>query len=117
MLSAFIHYAGIIFYGIFASGELQPWADPKVEEERQWNQLNEAVPVTKYSVSCFWLFYGWLLVLVLFKAQPNGLMQRQLSGGVTNYGAAMETALPPMTPSEVGPKFSVDILINRFFLG
>ncbi|XP_066141415.1 vesicular glutamate transporter 1 [Euwallacea fornicatus] len=81
ILSAFIHYAGIIFYGIFASGELQPWADPKAEEERQWNQMNESVPVTKYA------------------AQPNGLMQRRPSGGMTNYGAAMETALPPSKAS------------------
>lgn len=36
---------------------------------------------------------------MVFKAQPNGL-----SGGVTNYGAAMETALPPMAPSEVAPR-------------
>ncbi|ENN70734.1 hypothetical protein YQE_12564, partial [Dendroctonus ponderosae] len=51
ILSAFIHYAGIIFYGIFASGELQPWADPTAEEEKQWNQMNETVPVNKYTVS------------------------------------------------------------------
>ncbi|XP_048526375.1 vesicular glutamate transporter 1 [Dendroctonus ponderosae] len=77
ILSAFIHYAGIIFYGIFASGELQPWADPTAEEEKQWNQMNETVPVNKYT------------------SQSNGLLQRQPSGGVTNYGSHMETALPP----------------------
>ncbi|XP_044749303.1 vesicular glutamate transporter 1 isoform X1 [Coccinella septempunctata] len=41
ILSAFIHYAGVIFYGIFASGELQEWADPTAEEEKQWNQMAE----------------------------------------------------------------------------
>jgi hypothetical protein len=45
ILSAMIHYAGIIFYAVFASGELQDWADPRVEEEKQWNPMNEAVPV------------------------------------------------------------------------
>ncbi|ERL93780.1 hypothetical protein D910_11066 [Dendroctonus ponderosae] len=28
-------------------------------------------------------------------SQSNGLLQRQPSGGVTNYGSHMETALPP----------------------
>ncbi|CAH1127375.1 unnamed protein product [Ceutorhynchus assimilis] len=79
ILSAFIHYGGIIFYGIFASGELQPWADPTVEEEKQWNQMNETVPVAKYT-------------------NPQ-------NGGLTNYGAAMETSLerpvvpPPRPPA------------------
>ncbi|KAL1509037.1 hypothetical protein ABEB36_003842 [Hypothenemus hampei] len=78
IVSAFIHYAGITFYALFASGELQPWADQAVEEEKQWNQMNESMPVTKYST------------------QSNGLMQQhQSGGGITNYGAAMETALPP----------------------
>lgn len=47
IISAFIHYCGIIFYAIFASGELQPWADPKAEDEKQWNQMNESMPVKK----------------------------------------------------------------------
>lgn len=28
LIAAIIHYLGIIFYGIFASGEKQPWANP-----------------------------------------------------------------------------------------
>lgn len=28
LIAALIHYVGIVFYGIFASGEKQPWADP-----------------------------------------------------------------------------------------
>lgn len=50
VLSACIHYAGVIFYAIFASGELQPWADPKAEEEKQWNQLNETYSIRKKSI-------------------------------------------------------------------
>lgn len=26
--AGFIHFCGVIFYGIFASGELQPWGEP-----------------------------------------------------------------------------------------
>lgn len=32
LIASLIHFAGVIFYGIFASGEKQPWADPKDEE-------------------------------------------------------------------------------------
>ncbi|BFZ15917.1 hypothetical protein BsWGS_18955 [Bradybaena similaris] len=32
LIASFIHFAGVIFYGTFASGEKQPWADPPVEE-------------------------------------------------------------------------------------
>lgn len=39
ILAAVIHYVGVIFYGIFASGELQPWAEPKVEEDQQMNEV------------------------------------------------------------------------------
>lgn len=28
---------GITFYGIFASGELQPWAEPVVQEKAVWS--------------------------------------------------------------------------------
>ncbi|KAJ8976161.1 hypothetical protein NQ317_002049 [Molorchus minor] len=73
IISATIHYAGIIFYAIFASGELQPWADPKADEDKHWNQMNEAMPVKKASLS-------------------NGLLQRPPNSDVANYGA-METPL------------------------
>ncbi len=33
LIASLIHFAGVIFYGIFASGEKQPWADPKDESE------------------------------------------------------------------------------------
>lgn len=32
LIASLIHFAGVIFYGIFASGEKQPWADPPGEE-------------------------------------------------------------------------------------
>jgi hypothetical protein len=31
LIASLIHFGGVIFYGIFASGEKQPWADPKEE--------------------------------------------------------------------------------------
>lgn len=32
---------GVTFYGIFCSGELQPWADPTLEEQKRWNPMDE----------------------------------------------------------------------------
>ncbi|GCB75520.1 hypothetical protein scyTo_0017355 [Scyliorhinus torazame] len=29
LIASLVHYAGVIFYGIFASGEKQPWAEPE----------------------------------------------------------------------------------------
>ncbi|XP_019877984.2 vesicular glutamate transporter 1 [Aethina tumida] len=78
IISAVIHYLGIIFYAIFASGELQPWADSKAEEEKQWNQMNEAPMKPSPSKS-------------------NGLLHRQLSGAAAGYGT-VETALPARPP-------------------
>uniref|UniRef100_A0A6P7FDR5 Vesicular glutamate transporter 1 n=1 Tax=Diabrotica virgifera virgifera TaxID=50390 RepID=A0A6P7FDR5_DIAVI len=77
IISALVHYSGILFYGLFASGELQEWADPKFEEEKQWNQMNEAMPIKK-------------------PPPQNGLVQRQ-SSNASNYGS-VETPLPPRPP-------------------
>jgi len=30
---------GITFYGIFASGDLQPWAEPTLEEQKAWDPM------------------------------------------------------------------------------
>ncbi|KAI1721070.1 major facilitator superfamily domain-containing protein [Ditylenchus destructor] len=39
LLASLIHFTGITFYAVYASGELQDWAEPK-EEEEPWNQAN-----------------------------------------------------------------------------
>ena len=33
LIASLVHFSGVAFYGIFASGEKQPWADPPVEKE------------------------------------------------------------------------------------
>lgn len=33
LTASLIHFAGVIFYAIFASGEKQPWADPPPDED------------------------------------------------------------------------------------
>ncbi|KAF8796316.1 Vesicular glutamate transporter 3 like protein [Argiope bruennichi] len=43
LIASLIHFAGVIFYGLFASGEKQPWAEPPDEdnpdEGPSWNPL------------------------------------------------------------------------------
>lgn len=34
LIASLIHFIGVIFYGIFASGEKQPWADPPTSEDK-----------------------------------------------------------------------------------
>nr|XP_031846205.1 vesicular glutamate transporter 1 isoform X2 [Nomia melanderi] len=41
IMAACVHIFGVTFYAIFCSGELQPWADPSVEEQKSWNAMDE----------------------------------------------------------------------------
>jgi len=34
LIASLIHFGGVIFYGLFASGEKQPWAEPTSNNER-----------------------------------------------------------------------------------
>lgn len=36
MMAAIVHLCGCTFYAVFASGELQPWAEPTAEEQESW---------------------------------------------------------------------------------
>jgi hypothetical protein len=37
-----IHFGGVAFYAMFASGELQPWAEPVPEETDDYPKKDEA---------------------------------------------------------------------------
>ncbi|GFQ99874.1 vesicular glutamate transporter 2.2 [Trichonephila clavata] len=43
LIASIIHFAGVVFYAIFASGEKQPWAEPpdddNPDEGPSWNPL------------------------------------------------------------------------------
>lgn len=42
IMAAVVHFFGVTFYAVFASGELQPWAEPSAEEKKKvWNPLEE----------------------------------------------------------------------------
>lgn len=57
LIAALIHFAGVIFYAIFASGEKQPWADPP-------SAINNET----------------------WKPPMNGDTTASLDGGMTSYG-------------------------------
>ncbi|EEB20314.1 conserved hypothetical protein [Pediculus humanus corporis] len=38
ILAATVHFVGVTFYAIFASGELQPWAEPTPEQLKAWEE-------------------------------------------------------------------------------
>ncbi|KAM9301610.1 vesicular glutamate transporter 2 [Gastrophryne carolinensis] len=41
LIAALVHYGGVIFYGIFASGDKQPWADPEQTSEEKCGFIHE----------------------------------------------------------------------------
>nr|CAG4647849.1 EOG090X04X8 [Moina brachiata]SVE92971.1 EOG090X04X8 [Moina brachiata] len=43
IIAAVIHFLGVAFYGVFASGELQPWAE-QIEEEHDKAPLSASAP-------------------------------------------------------------------------
>ena len=46
ILAACVHIFGVTFYGFFCSGELQPWADPSLEEQKTFamDEFGQAKP-------------------------------------------------------------------------
>lgn len=41
LIAALVHYGGVVFYAIFASGEKQPWADPEETSEEKCGFIHE----------------------------------------------------------------------------
>jgi hypothetical protein len=52
LIASIIHFFGVIFYAIFASGEKQPWADPKEEIQTQNGNLKGK----NYSCNFYYLY-------------------------------------------------------------
>lgn len=51
-IAALVHLFGITFYGIFASGELQPWAEPPAQEQTVWSPSKEGYPTAETTFVC-----------------------------------------------------------------
>lgn len=52
-IGALVHMFGITFYGIFACGELQDWAEPPVQEQTVWSPSKAGFTEETSFVSCF----------------------------------------------------------------
>ena len=79
LIASMIHFAGVIFYAIFASGEKQPWADPPNSQDtwRPEQTLTQEDGV-KYPGT-----YGSTQSAAqdLSKAELNGVLARPQGGG------------------------------------
>lgn len=50
LIASVIHFLGVTFYAIFASGEMQPWAEPTDDDDDEDNaKEGKASPVNKAS--------------------------------------------------------------------
>ena len=84
LLASLIHFTGVTFYAVYASGELQDWAEPKDEEE-PWNQQggNTATGLLKNNGTTGFIYFDFL-------------SQKDLEF-LSGYGAAKQESLG-MTP-------------------
>ncbi|XP_063050012.1 vesicular glutamate transporter 2.1-like [Engraulis encrasicolus] len=41
LIASLVHYGGVIFYGLFASGEQQPWAEPELTSDEKVGFIDE----------------------------------------------------------------------------
>lgn len=44
LLAATVHFIGVTFYAVYASGELQPWAEPPDADQKPWDPMEGAKP-------------------------------------------------------------------------
>jgi hypothetical protein len=51
ILAACVHFCGVVFYAIFASGELQSWAEPSADEITAWAATDELNAQKKLSIA------------------------------------------------------------------
>ncbi|XP_059170865.1 vesicular glutamate transporter 2-like [Physella acuta] len=84
LIASLIHFAGVIFYGIFASGEKQPWAEPPGDET--WRPEHTLKPNDE----------NWK-----FSNHSNS----HYNGGCANYGATTEKGYDDFIPTQYSPVY------------
>lgn len=63
IMAASVHFVGITFYALFASGELQSWAEPTAEQQAAWEnapvkqQVNVNQAETNMVCCSIWKIY------------------------------------------------------------
>lgn len=53
-MGATVHFIGITIYGIFASGELQPWAEPTPPYDTPLKPLDQETTFVSFFFLLFW---------------------------------------------------------------
>lgn len=77
VIASCVHFAGVVFYAIFASGEKQAWSDPP-EDENTWKPEDTLKPDDKLNS------YGSLNKESFGK--PNGTVPGEYTYGYEDYG-------------------------------
>ncbi|XP_031624157.1 vesicular glutamate transporter 1 [Contarinia nasturtii] len=81
-IAALVHLFGITFYGVFASGELQPWAEPPAQEQTVWSPSKVGYPTAETA----------------FNESADPTTQININAGA-NYGAVGHVANNPFASS------------------
>lgn len=100
-MAAMVHFVGITFYGLFASGDLQPWAEPTEEQQAEWENAAKKPQIKDitqtetnlvynriYTVAClvFQDYYAYLYFV--FEIQDADSSSQIISQqAASNYGA------------------------------
>ncbi|XP_055385994.1 vesicular glutamate transporter 1 [Condylostylus longicornis] len=82
-IAATVHLIGCTFYGVFASGELQPWAEPVHEEKQIWSPTTAGFKETTFN-----------------QADETSQMQQQ---GAITYGATGNATVNPFGGAPTAP--------------
>jgi ACS family sodium-dependent inorganic phosphate cotransporter-like MFS transporter 6/7/8 len=97
-IAACVHLTGITFYGIFASGELQPWAEPTLEEQKAWDPIAEGTVKETSFVRAGKIHFPTVKSLIsikMFQNDPNSMNMQINHANVTSYGATEHVAGNP----------------------
>lgn len=81
IIASVVHFLGIIFYGIFASGELQPWGEPPKEDT--WKPEDTLKPDGSGKFMSYGAFGDKPVVNGMTKM--NGQIIHRSVGGSTDY--------------------------------
>lgn len=107
-MAATVHFFGVTFYGIFASGELQPWSEPTPEQLKAWEEAanlqkpqppRPPVPVNihtpkliqKFNIILFNFFHNFQGPL------PPGTTETQLTYTTPQTYGTLDPSLQPAT--------------------
>lgn len=70
-IAALVHLFGITFYGVFASGELQPWAETAAPEQEVWSPSKAGAYPTAETAFVRTLLQNFLVFFNAFEIAMN----------------------------------------------